>query len=389
MILPFQRRVNFMDPVAQEGNPNIEMPQIGGDTDIDFSQPLDNSPQQTAPMSFQDRLKALYDANSTGPAMKALQAHMAAVPREEKPSFARALASSLAGGIVGATQGASEGVKVGQGIIDQPFDRKMKHWEAEDKGLQGAAAIEDKNAKEKVALFNEADRQDKEAATERRNAGKDAIDADLKKAQIANYASLKKDRDSSGWTFHQNSITGELVGINPKTNETKNYGKVNLTPQQKIDLDVTKFGRESGITEGREKRVQTSGSELTEKREKGVHKENRLFDVNNPLPVRAPRDSYVSPQAQTVAYKQAAKELNIESKGAYSQYINTDGTIKGPDDLGGYFSSGDSEGLSQFYQLIKNRATDITNKSRKPQTESTATAPPKVKAPELDSRIMQ
>lgn len=379
---PFANPEDIQNPwqgvdFAPQGTGNVA-PAVTGLT------PQPQTPPHSNMMPFEDRLRFL---DQQGPAEKALQAHLEAMPKYAPNALTR-IGAAMSGAGAGWFNPA-EGGLVAQQMLKGPYQSQLNDWMARGKGLENAATTEDRNYRAKVGLLSSMDRAERESYTESRNAVNDKVRNDRMQAETKNYNSLVEAR-GQGFSFHTNATNGHLIGIK-RDGTTQDFGVVALTPQQQADLKVNTFSREQGMRDTSAKSLFDYKEPKIEGREKNVHKANRLFDVANPLPSRAAgaRDAYVSVQQQTGAIKQAAKELQIENpRGGYGRYINTDGTLKTPDDLGSWLSSAsddDIQGLEGFYQKVKERADQITSKKREPGSNSTAVASPKVK----DTRIVE
>lgn len=337
---------------------------------------LGNQQPEQTPDDFASRMRQMYNADSSGPAMKAFQTHLSQAP-QNKPNFVTSLAATLSGAGAG-WRSPKEGALVGQEVLNQPFVRAQEQWKTKGAGLEKAAEIEDRGAKERLGLFKEID-------TRNRQVGKDANEQKLNDARIKNYDSLVKEREQGKFEIHEDKTNGHLVGVNKASGERKDYGVVDLTPQQKADLQVSTSGREEDKRQGNRKDMLRFTNPLIQDREEKVHKDNRLFDIANPTP-RAGAGQWESIDQQNKAITSAAKELNIEGQGKYSHLFNSDGTLKNPDDLsGGMFSDDKTGELASFYKLAQQRAEEKLSKQR-PKTQSTATSYPPVKAP-IDPRI--
>jgi hypothetical protein len=333
--------------------------------------------QQEQPDDYASKLRQIYES-ANGPMTQAYGKHLEEYPNKPQPDMASRLGAIFSGAGAG-WRDPEKGGLVAQHLLEQPRVKALNEWKTKGEALATGANLEDKNLKDRISLLRESD-------TANRNVKKDQSEDLLRKKQIENYDSLIKDRNTGKISFHEDKTTGHLFSINATTGEKKDLGVVDLSPEQKADLQVKTQGREeSNRVSGRKDLFNFTNSKIAD-REKDVHRSNRTFDAANP--VRAALSGFESIDQQNKAIAAAAKELNIEEKGKYGQFFNSDGSMKSPQDLEHWYSSSstaEQDALLEFYNNAKARAQEKLNTRR--GTESTATSYPKVNLPKKDPRI--
>lgn len=393
MALAFQPRRDLFppfNPLAPQPDDSLQSPQGSNLTQLNFAPQSpqsagDSSQQPVTPPATQDdyasRLKALLDSPS--PATKAYGDYLKTYPTKQAPNFTTSLAAALSGAGAG-WKNPAEGGLVAQQMLDQPRVKALQDWSSKAGALKEGADLEDKDLKGKLGVLKEVD-------TTQRNSAKDSDEAALHAAQVKNYNSLIQERQAGKTELKEDATTGHLISFNKDTGERKDLGVVALTPQQKADLQVSTSAQEEDHRQQNRKDLFNFTDPKLTSREKNVHEANRVFDVNNPMPrTGGLANGFESIDQQNKAISSAAKELNIESGGNYSDLMDpTTGALKNPDDLkGGVFSDDKTQALKDFYALAQARAQQKLATTRT-RTQSSATTYPPVKPPTVDPRIQQ
>lgn len=85
------------------------------------------------------------------PAFDAYQSHVNAIPMREAPTRGRRILAAALGGL-GAIDNLGEGLKIGQEVLNEPYQRKISDWATKGKSLEMAAKLENASYAKKLNI---------------------------------------------------------------------------------------------------------------------------------------------------------------------------------------------------------------------------------------------
>lgn len=291
MYPPFQFRKSFFDPPEEEELNPIFKNIVFGNMDHNPQGPIE--PQ--APPSFMDAYRELINRGE-GPATGAYRQFLeTGYPTEEahQPTKMQRLGAILSGAAA-SLHNPGAGYHTARSIVDQPYQRAVQRYGLEGARLREAANFEETSNKNRLGAINaQVDAYDKMTDNERQGKAAEI----LNQSRTLGMKRTQAELELLGIKAQVDPTTGNLIGINIRTGERYDYGKVDLSEEDRVREDASKKGTtlknqkdmalfESPIIEGRQSRNQSRGfgiwkSQETIRQENDKAAEERKFGIWN------------------------------------------------------------------------------------------------------------
>jgi len=192
-------------------------------------------PSQTPkPLSITDKINEIL---ANRPDREALRAGMQNAPKREdyKPNKLSRIGAILAGASTGFRNPAA-GVEVAQNIIDRPFNEANATYDKHLRDLGVLAGMEGEDVRTKISGVGMQEDSDWKSKTFNENVRQHEQGYDLDKKKFT----------QSGWYDVKNNVTGKMERRNSVSGEVQDIGKVNLTPDEEMQMDIKKFRATQG-----------------------------------------------------------------------------------------------------------------------------------------------
>lgn len=259
---------------------------------------FDHRPQapvaQNTPASFVDVYKELMGRQS-GPAMAAYAKFLQAAPKESdyKPSKMTRLGAILSGAAAGLRDPAT-GFETARAALERPYERALKKYSLDAGRLREAANLEEGQFRNQIGTLKTVSDISNQQADNERQARAAEI---LNQSRVLGMEKTRKELQLIGIETHINPEDGHLIGINKVTGQTRDYGKIGQSSQDRITESGKKAERageislkntksrilfETPIIEGRQNRLEDKRFEHSKEmeRERQVGREKLAQERN-------------------------------------------------------------------------------------------------------------
>lgn len=300
---PFKRpynKVMFEDTVTEPFSPH----KIGAP----------GSPSQS------NDLVSIYEqilAQREGPAQTRYLEYLNRAPKEDdfRPGKMTRLGAALAGAAAGAVNGPMAGYSLASEVVDAPYNRALRRYDIEGRGLREAASIEERSIGNRIGLVK--DITSAKQAADQLELNRRNIESQIKARDLTMQQTLVEIKNK-GLESHLDKNTGILYIVDRLTNSRTPVGKFDQSTGErvaeergKIDYtgDVSLKNQRTLAGEAFKRALELEGvrQDFTTKRD-SQQQRNALFNIG----ARAAADA-AAPNSQTFSNQLKRNETEVEA----------------------------------------------------------------------------